>query len=138
MRPLSVRRRLAPGSGRAQTQEVAPPTSDARRVAERLGRVRDRIAAAARQAGRDPDSVTLVAVSKRKPAEDIAAAYAAGQRDFGENYVQEFEAKSSALLALTNARFHLIGKLQSNKAKRGRRPVRHDPHHRQPQAGPPP
>ena len=97
---------------------MASPTSNARTIAVRLDQVRNRIAVAARRAGRDPDSVTLVAVSKRKPAGDIVAAYAAGQRDFGENYVQEFEAKSSGLGALTHARFHLIGKLQSNKAKR--------------------
>ena len=60
----------------------------------------------------------MVAVSKRKPAADIAAAYEAGQRDFGENYVQEFAAKVAILPSLPDARFHLIGKLQSNKAKR--------------------
>lgn len=59
-----------------------------------------------------------MAVSKRKPARDIVAAYEAGQRDFGENYVQEFAAKAAALPSLPEARFHLIGKLQSNKAKR--------------------
>lgn len=80
--------------------------------------MRERIAAAARRAGRDPDEITLVAVSKRKPPEDIVAAYEAGQRDFGENYVQEFERKSARLPPLPGARFHLIGKLQSNKAKR--------------------
>lgn len=62
--------------------------------------------------------MTLVAVSKRKPASDIAAAYEAGQRDFGENYVQEFAAKAAILPSLPDARFHMIGKLQSNKAKR--------------------
>ena len=87
-------------------------------VADRLATVRRRIAAAADRSGRDPNAITLVAVSKRKPPEDIVAAYEAGQRDFGENYVQEFEAKSSALPQLPGARFHLIGKLQSNKAKR--------------------
>lgn len=97
---------------------MVPPTSDPGTIAERLNRVRERIAIAARHTGRDPDSVTLVAVSKRKPAQDIVAAYAAGQRDFGENYVQEFEAKSAALRPLGDAHFHLIGKLQSNKAKR--------------------
>ncbi len=76
------------------------------------------MAAAARRAGRAPESITLVAVSKRKPAEDIVGAYEAGQRDFGENYVQEFAAKSAALPRLPGARFHLIGKLQSNKTKR--------------------
>ncbi len=87
-------------------------------IPDRLNAVRDRIAAAARQSGRDADSITLVAVSKRKPAEDIVAAFEAGQRDFGENYVQEFEAKASVLPHLPGARFHLIGRLQSNKAKR--------------------
>ena len=62
--------------------------------------------------------MTLVAVSKRKPASDIVAAYQAGQRDFGENYVQEFAAKAAILPSLPDARFHMIGKLQSNKAKR--------------------
>lgn len=88
------------------------------KVAERLASVRGRVAAAAERSGRDPDAITLVAVSKRKPPEDIVAAYEAGQRDFGENYVQEFEAKSSVLPGLPGARFHLIGKLQRNKAKR--------------------
>ena len=87
-------------------------------VADGLGRVRERIADAERRAGRTVGSVTLVAVSKRKPPEDIVAAYEAGQLDFGENYVQEFEAKRAALPALPRARFHLIGRLQSNKAKR--------------------
>lgn len=87
-------------------------------VPDRLDRVRDRIAAAGRRAGRLADAVTLVAVSKRKLPECIAAAYAAGQRDFGESYVQEFAAKVPALVGLPEARYHLIGKLQSNKAKR--------------------
>ncbi len=86
-------------------------------IAERIAAVRERIDKAARRAGRDPDSVTLIAVSKVKPAADILAAYQAGQRDFGENYVQEFQAKSAALPVLPDARFHMIGKLQSNKAK---------------------
>ncbi len=87
-------------------------------VPERLRAVLDRVSAAARRAGRDPDEVTLVAVSKRKPAADIVAAYEAGQRDFGENYVQEFAAKAALLPVLPGARFHMIGRLQSNKAKR--------------------
>ena len=78
----------------------------------------DRISAATRRAGRRAGEVTLVAVSKRKPASDIAAAYEAGQRDFGENYVQEFAAKAAILPSLPDARFHMIGKLQSNKAKK--------------------
>ena len=88
------------------------------KVSERLRAVLDRISAAAGRTGRDPDEVTLVAVSKRKPASDIVAAYEAGQRDFGENYVQEFAAKAAVLPSLPDARFHMIGKLQSNKAKR--------------------
>ncbi len=86
-------------------------------IAERIAAVRERIARAAWRAGRDPDAVTLIAVSKIKPAADVLAAYEAGQRDFGENYVQEFRAKASDLPALPGARFHMIGKLQSNKAK---------------------
>lgn len=85
-------------------------------IAARLATVRERIEAAAARIGRDPDSIAVIAVSKRKPSEDIAAAYEAGQRDFGENYVQEFAAKSEELPPLDDARFHFIGKLQSNKA----------------------
>jgi len=88
------------------------------KVAERLAAVRERIGAAEERSGRAPGSVTLVAVSKRKPATDIIAAYEAGQRDFGENYVQEFAAKDTALGELEHARFHFIGKLQSNKSNK--------------------
>ncbi len=94
------------------------PVQSRRSIPERLHSVLDRIASASSKSGRDAESITLVAVSKRKPPEDIVTAFEAGQRDFGENYVQEFEAKSSALPPLPGARFHLIGKLQSNKAKR--------------------
>ncbi len=90
------------------------PTS----IPERLQAVRGRITEAADRAGRDVRTITLVAVSKRKPADDVVTAYGAGQRDFGESYIQEFEAKSSLLPPLPEARFHLIGRLQSNKAKR--------------------
>ena len=86
-------------------------------IVERIAAVRERIARAAERAGRDPAAVTLIAVSKIKPAADILAAYEAGQCDFGENYVQEFRAKAAELPALPGARFHMIGKLQSNKAK---------------------
>ena len=96
---------------------VARP-QDQSAVGRRLCAVRERIAAAAARAGRDCESITLVAVSKRKPAQDIVAAYAAGQRDFGENYVQEFAAKADELPPLEGARFHFIGKLQSNKASK--------------------
>ena len=76
------------------------------------------MAEAARSAGRDPEEITVVAVSKVKPAADIVAAYEAGQRHFGENYVQEFQEKSAQLGDLPGAVFHFIGKLQSNKAAR--------------------
>ena len=101
----------------SETQGVAVPGSETL-VAARLGAVRDRIARAESVSGRASGSVTLIAVSKRKPVEDIVAAYRAGQRDFGENYVQEFEAKAAEMPDMPDARFHLIGHLQGNKAKR--------------------
>jgi len=64
-----------------------------------------------------PAGVTLVAVSKAQPASAIREAYAAGQREFGENYAQEFRAKSDALSDLTDLRWHFIGALQTNKVK---------------------
>jgi pyridoxal phosphate enzyme (YggS family) len=86
-------------------------------VAERLSSVRERIHRAALSASRDPASVRLVAVSKFHPASAIREAYAAGQRDFGENYVQELASKADELADLTDLRFHFIGHLQSNKAR---------------------
>jgi hypothetical protein len=83
-----------------------------------LADVRARIAAAAREAGRDPDAVTLVAVSKMQPAERIEAVLAAGHRVFGENRVQEAEAHQATLDGGAAVDWHLIGPLQSNKAKR--------------------
>ena len=85
---------------------------------QRLEEVRARIERAARRVGRDPGTITLVAVTKIFPAEVIREAYALGMRDFGENYVQEFEEKLPELGGLPEARFHLIGHLQSNKAGR--------------------
>lgn len=86
-------------------------------IAENLAAVRDRIARAAQAVGRQPSDVKLVAVSKTKPASAIREAYAAGQRDFGENYAQELGAKAEELADLVDLRFHYIGHLQSNKAK---------------------
>lgn len=83
-------------------------------IAARLAAVRQRIAAAARAAGRDPGEVRLVGVSKRQPAEAVRAALDAGLRDFGENFVQEALDKMNAL-GETAARWHFIGALQSNK-----------------------
>jgi len=83
-----------------------------------LNAVKAEIADACREAGRDPASVTLIAVSKVHPVEVILEAYAAGQRLFGENRVQEFQEKSQQVSKLAGAKFHLIGPLQSNKANR--------------------
>jgi hypothetical protein len=90
-------------------------------ISERLSRAQERIAKAARQAGRNPGDITLVAVSKTKPAADIRAAYEAGQRHFGENYIQDFDAKSGGLGDMPEAVFHFIGKLQSNKTRQAAR-----------------
>jgi pyridoxal phosphate enzyme (YggS family) len=87
-------------------------------VAVRLAEVRARIDAAARGAGRDPSSVRLVAVSKTFPIDAVREAYAAGQCDFGENRVQEALEKISASQDLPDARWHLLGHLQSNKARK--------------------
>jgi pyridoxal phosphate enzyme (YggS family) len=82
-----------------------------------LQAVRDRIARAARQAGRDPASVCLLAVSKQQPAARVRDAYDCGQRDFGENYVQEGVAKVDELADLTDASWHFVGQLQANKSR---------------------
>ena len=89
-------------------------------VAENLAAVRSRIAEAARRAGRDPSTITLIAVSKTFGVDAVRAAWDAGQRDFGENKVQEAEQKMAATGALP-ARWHLIGHLQSNKARKAAR-----------------
>src|SRR5271163_3170689 len=85
-------------------------------IAENIARVQERIAAAARRAGRNPDDITLMGVSKTFPVESIREAYAAGLRVFGENRVQEFAGKAAALRDLPDAEWHLIGHLQTNKA----------------------
>jgi hypothetical protein len=87
-------------------------------IAANLRAVRERIDAACARAGRSPDEVTLIAVSKGFSADEVATAYEAGQRDFGENRVQEAVAKIDALAARgIEPRWHLIGHLQTNKAK---------------------
>jgi pyridoxal phosphate enzyme (YggS family) len=85
-------------------------------VAANLARVRQRIADAAGRAGRRPEEIALMAVTKAFPAEIIREAYVAGQRLFGENRVQEFAEKAPSLKDLAGIEFHLIGHLQSNKA----------------------
>ena len=84
-------------------------------IAENLKAVHDRIAAACERAGRAPESVRLIAVSKTKPAEAVAEAYAAGQRLFGENHAQELTAKKPVLPQ--DIEWHFIGNLQRNKVK---------------------
>ena len=85
-------------------------------IAENLAAIHERIALAARRAGRSPEDVLLMAVTKTLPAERIIEAFDAGQRLFGENRVQEFEDKHFGLQRLSGAEFHMIGHLQSNKA----------------------
>ena len=80
--------------------------------------MRQRIERAADRARRDPGDVLLLAVTKVFPASAIRDAYALGLRDFGENYVQEFESKAPEVRGLEGARFHLIGHLQSNKSSK--------------------
>jgi pyridoxal phosphate enzyme (YggS family) len=101
----------------ASNQAVAPE-ADAAAIAGALGAVCARIAEAARAAQRDPATIQLVAVSKTQNAERIAAALAAGQRVFGENRVQEAQAKWPALRAgWPDLELHLIGPLQTNKVR---------------------
>jgi pyridoxal phosphate enzyme (YggS family) len=88
-----------------------------RALKERLVIVQARVGAAAYKAGRDSSSIRLVLASKTQPSEMIRAAWNAGARDFGENYVQEAMAKRAELADLADIRWHLIGHLQTNKAK---------------------
>jgi len=93
-------------------------------IADRLAEIRARISAAAQSASRDPSSVRLVAVSKTFPLESVVEAFAAGQRDFGENRVQEALQKIAQALqkvagsADQSIRWHLLGHLQTNKARK--------------------
>ncbi len=87
-------------------------------IADNILAVQTRVAAAARRAGRRPEDVTLVAVSKGHPASAVREAYAAGLRHFGENRVQEAEGKLAALSDLRpQVTWHMVGHLQTNKAK---------------------
>ena len=85
-------------------------------MVKNLTAVRERIAAAARRAGRRPEVIALMAVSKTFPPDVIREAYNTGQRLFGENRVQEFADKAGALRGLAGVEWHMIGHLQSNKA----------------------
>lgn len=87
-------------------------------ISENISRVRERISRAAARVKRNPDSITLMAVSKTVDCDRIHQAYTAGLRVFGENRVQEFAEKAASLEGLAGAEWRLIGHLQSNKAKR--------------------
>jgi len=86
-------------------------------IEHNLQQVRARIAAAAARCGRAPEEITLLAVSKTKPASAVAEAIAAEQRAFGENYVQEGVEKVAELAAHPDLQWHFIGPLQSNKSR---------------------
>ena len=91
--------------------------SDVAAVEPQLNQVRARLSAACERAGRDPTSVRLVAVSKGHPAAALASAHAAGQRLFGESYVQELVRKAGELEHLSSLELRFIGRLQRNKVK---------------------
>jgi PLP dependent protein len=93
-------------------------TQVAESLTHNLSAVEERLAKVLARTGRKRDGITLLAVTKVFPAAVIEEAYALGLREFGENYVQEFETKSPLVKHLDGARFHLIGHLQSNKARR--------------------
>ncbi len=84
---------------------------------QRLADVQERISRACRAAGRAANEVRLIAVSKRQPASAVRAAYDLGVRDFGENYAQELASKQAELADLSDIRWHMIGHLQTNKAR---------------------
>ena len=85
-------------------------------IEKNLRHIKDRMSAAAKACGRNPESVSLLAVSKKKPAADIRKAYASGQRSFGENYLQEALQKMQELEDL-DISWHFIGAIQSNKTR---------------------
>jgi PLP dependent protein len=87
-------------------------------ISENIAAVCQRVADAARRAGRRPEEIALMAVSKTHPPERVREAHAAGLRLFGENRVQEFGGKAAALADLAEAEWHMIGHLQTNKAGR--------------------
>ena len=87
-------------------------------IAENVATIRERIASAAKRAGRRSDDIVLMGVSKNFPADAVREAYAAGIRVFGENRVQEFSGKAAILSDLAGAEWHLIGHLQTNKSSK--------------------
>ena len=110
---------MSKGNGFERLQAEACATLVYRPVLqEKLEQVETRIANAAARAARQRSDITLVAVTKKFPASVVREAYQLGLREFGENYVQEFELKRVELASCEGARFHLIGHLQSNKSKK--------------------
>ena len=91
--------------------------TDAESISANLAKIRTKINDTAYACQRDPKNITLLAVSKTKPVSDIISAYQSGQRDFGENYVQEGVDKIHDLKAYSDILWHYIGPLQSNKSK---------------------
>jgi len=89
----------------------------AEEIVRRLTEVRERIARAAKRSARSPEAIRLILASKTQSSEAVRAAYQAGARDFGENYIREAAAKRAELADLTDATWHLIGHLQSNKTR---------------------
>ncbi len=87
-------------------------------ISANIAAVHEKLAEAARRAGRRPEEIALMAVSKTHPPERIREAYAAGMRLFGENRVQEFAGKAAALVDLAGAEWHMIGHLQTNKTSK--------------------
>lgn len=102
----------------SEAENMQPATQPMAALQRRLAAVQRRVAECARRVNRAPEEVTLIAVSKTHPSELVREAYLAGVRDFGENRVQEADEKVSHLKDLSRARWHLIGHLQSNKARR--------------------
>jgi pyridoxal phosphate enzyme (YggS family) len=100
--------------------DIMHKTQVATDIVHNLAEVRARMAAAANRVNRRPEDITLVAVSKTKPLADIQAAYAAGQRDFGENRLEELwqKVEEAATLGLHEIRWHAIGAIQSRKSTR--------------------
>ncbi|MBI4905462.1 MAG: YggS family pyridoxal phosphate-dependent enzyme [Acidobacteria bacterium] len=97
---------------------MTPPSLVNSGISSRLSEVEDRLRRVLARTGRKREDITLLAVTKVFPASEIVDAYALGLREFGENYVQEFSGKLAEVQHLTDARFHLIGHLQSNKSRR--------------------
>ncbi|MEZ4732146.1 MAG: YggS family pyridoxal phosphate-dependent enzyme [Caldilineaceae bacterium] len=100
-----------------QEQAIMTEPSSKNEIVDNLAAVRERMVAAAERVGRNPNDITLVAVSKTKPMAAIAAAYQAGQRDFGENRLEELwpKVEEAQQLGLRDIRWHLIGTIQSRK-----------------------